>query len=213
MAFSLAAIQKAQKRRRAAVAPSLPPLGSFDPSLLLQYNANARAAQDAQDQYDLGAAQAQDNFGIQTSRIGTQLQQAQQDTAQRSTDLAHQYGTLAHQQAQGALQRNVESAGILQQALARRQANSQHDQALIDTAMSRTKQQADWQKSDLALNLARAFGSGRNGQPLGTNTLNLIQTKNNATGGNLDLSQAAYLQAAAAGYSPPRRKPRVPMVI
>lgn len=208
------ALTKARKKRPAKFAPSLPPLGSFDPGVLLQYGANRRGAEDAQAQFDLAQAQAQDDFAIGTGRLGQRRTELEQDHTTALSDLHRDYGNLAARQNEGALKANVQSAGLLKQALAARLANQQHDQTGLDTSFNRAVTTNDEQKADLGLNLSRLFGSGRNGNPLGSNTLNLIQTKNNATAGNLDLSQVAYQQAAAAGYRIPRRKTRrQPMVI
>lgn len=255
MGFSVAAIKQAQKRR-AQAAPSLPPLGSFDPSILLQYGANKRAASDAQDIFSLSKTQAEDQYGINKGRLDTNTGQSLQDLAtqhsqtladlltgrqrntqdyQRATaDLAHNYSILADKQNQGARQANVESAGILGHAADIRAANQSHDQqgldtpyqraladsttaeqrtnAAYDTNVQRTNQNAGWQGSDLALALARRFGSGTGGNPLGTDTLNLLQTMNNATSGNLDLSGVAYQQAAANGFRFPTRRKRTVIV-
>lgn len=226
MAFSLQSIKKA--RRRVQAAPSLPPLGSYDPSVLLQYGENKRTADDAQSTYDLGKAQAQDDYAIQTGRLGQSLQDSladiltgkqrnQQDYTTATANLAHQYGAQATQQAEGDLRGNVESAGILARQQAIRQQNQAHDQSGLDTSLqraladsttseARVKQDADNKKADLALALSRAYGSGKKGNPLGTNTLNLTQTKANALAGNLDLSGVAYQQAAANGYRFPKRR-------
>lgn len=227
MAFSLKNIQKAQRRRRGAV-PALPPLGSFDPSILLQVGQNRRTAENAQQQFDLGQAQAQDDFGIQTQRLAQQegnsladlvtgRQRLSEDRTNALADLGRGYGSLAHRQAEGALRANVQSAGLLAQSLAARKANMAHDQAGVDqsynrsladstTAEQRLRQDVGNRKADLALTLSRAYGSGKGGQPLGTNVLNLLQTKNDALSGNLDLTGVAFQQAAANGYTLPRRR-------
>lgn len=48
----------------------MPPLGSYDPSIFLQRQQNQRTASDAGDTFALGQAQAQDDVGIQLSRLG-----------------------------------------------------------------------------------------------------------------------------------------------
>jgi hypothetical protein len=68
-------------------------------------------------------------------------------------------------------------------------------------------------EADLSLNLSRAYGSGKNGQPLGSATLNLIQSRNAALGGNLDLATVAHTQAAANGYVTPPRKKRRALIV
>jgi hypothetical protein len=258
VAFSVASIQKAQKRKQ-SVAPSLPPLGSYDPSLLLQYGANNRAAQNAQGQYDLGQAQAQDNFGIQTGRVDQSLannltdlgtskdrsladlltnrDRNQQDYTTASQGLDRRYAQLGRVQGEHARQQHIEGGGILAQSLAKRQANRALDQQPLDTSLQRSLadsttaqsrlgqdyttntgragQAAATSKADLALALARGYGSGTGGNPLGTQTLNLTQTQNDALGGNLDLSGVAYGQAAANGFrfpSTPKRK-KAPVIV
>jgi hypothetical protein len=233
VAFSVGSIRKAQNRRRSGT-PALPPLGSFDPSLLLQYNQNRRTTENAQQQFDLGQSQAQDDLAIQMQRVSQQQGESQADIAtgrQRLTedhttalnDLNRNYAVLANKQAEGALKANVASPGLLAQALARRQGNLAADQKPIDTAFQRgltdssTAEQrlgedASSRKADLLLSLSRAYGSGTRGQPLGANTLSLLQTKNDALGGNLDLTGVAYQQAAANGFRFPRRRRRTVLV-
>lgn len=205
MAFSLASIQKAKKRRTAA-APSLPPLGSYDPSVLLQYQQNKRTADNAQQQFDLGQSQAQDNLAIQLARLGQQETNLGTDRGTALENIGRNYGNLAETQAAGANRANVQSAGLLAQSLAKRQANQGLEQKTVDTSYQRSLADSANQKADLSLALSRAYGSGKGGQPLGTNTLNLTQTKADALGGNLDLSGVAYQQAAANGFRFPKKK-------
>lgn len=228
------ALTRARKKKPARFAPSLPPLGSYDPSILMQYGANQRGANDYEDQFALAQAQAQDDFAIQTGRLGENQQQTLADLTTRRTrnledyntskgDIQRRYGEQAAVQSERAIRSGVQSQGLLAQALARRMENAKRDQTGLDTSLARSQADLataeqrstsdfDQRKADLALNLARMFGSGKGGQPLGSNTLQLIQTRNNATAGNLDLSAVAYQQAAANGFRFPRRRRKAAII-
>lgn len=233
-----AAFQKAKRKRLPA--PASPPPGTYNP----QYDAQARAQQrqydDLLQNFGIGKTRAQNDLTLALGNLNqsqqnalsdlgtshdrnlqdltTNQQYAAQDHATALDALNRNYATLAGRQAEGAIRSGVESAGILAQAIARRNANKANDQAPIDTAygrqqaaattaenrinqdyttnVGRTQQDAQQRQDALKLAFDRAFG------PSGDNVLQIARAGRDLTAGNLDLTSQKWYDATANGYAP-----------
>lgn len=157
MAFTISAIAKAKRKRRAA--PADPPFGTYDPQLDATGRSNQRGYDDYRQDYQIGSTRGQDDLLIalgQNTR-GTQNELADLTTGRdrsladllrnrgRATedhttalgDLDRSYATLANRQGQNARRAHVEGPGIMAQALAKRTENRALDQKPIDTSFNR----------------------------------------------------------------------------
>jgi hypothetical protein len=164
-----------------------PPQGTYDP--IIDYN--AQAAQRGYDQQFNDAQtlfeQGQEDYGLGVKDLNTGRDNAftdlmtgrvrgDQDYQFQTSELGRGYGILGRQQAEGAAQRGVTSAGLLGKSAQVRGANQQREQGQLDlfntrrledynTNSGRVVQQHD--RGLLGLNLANArqFG-GFNGQAI-----------------------------------------------
>lgn len=249
MAFSVKSIAAAKRRR--AQTPANPPPGTYDPTIDATGRNNQRSYDDTLQNFAIGSQRAKDDLGIALGNIGTSQQNSLSDlstghdrsladllsgrdrnAADHQTalaDLARNYSMLADKQGQAARQANVESGGILAQALAKRQANQAHDQAPIDTAFNRSladsttaeqrigqdyatntgrvNQGATNQSDAVKLAFDRAYGAN------GDQALNVSRAGRNLVAGNLDLSNQRWYQAAAMGYSPVQQRRRKQVIV
>lgn len=251
MAFSLTSIKKAQKKRRRL--PSEPPPGTYDPTIDATQRQNQRGYDDLLQDFAIGKQRGQSDLDIALGNLGTDKTNALEDlTTSRDRNLAdlitgrtragedhtaalgtlaHNYDVLANKQGQQARQAQVESKGILAQALAKRAANQARDQAPIDTAYARqmqdsalsesrlgedftrgtarTEQGATSQSDALKLAFDRAYGPG------GENAVRISRAGRDLVAGNLDLSNMRWFQAAQMGYSPtiPKKKTKKQVIV
>lgn len=229
-----------------------PPEGTYNPQYDAQQGQIQRQYADMGQDYTVGKTRAQDDFQTALGDLGTSRDQALQDVNSSSgrslADIAtartragenlstalgtvqHNYTVLAGRQAEGARHANVESAGILAEAAAARQANQARDVAPIQTSYDRTiadlgtqgqrvnedtstqtgriGQSYDRNTSKLALAVDRAYGAQ------GDQTINLARAGRDLNANKLDLSAGRWYDAVANGYAPaPKKKRKVPVII
>jgi hypothetical protein len=162
-----------------------PPVGTYDP--IIDYNAGAaqrgfnNTSNDAQTTFEQG----KENYGIGLGDItrgrdrslfdlGTSETRLNQDYGFQTSELGRNYGILGRQQAEGAAQRGVTSAGLLGKSAAVRSENQGreqgqldlgHNRGLEDIGTQRTRVGEDFTRDKLGLDLgnARTFG-GFNGE-------------------------------------------------
>jgi hypothetical protein len=173
-----------------------PPVGTYDPAI--DYNSQAanrgfeQTRNDAQTAFEQGQQDYGLNLGDLTrgrdnslSDLGTNAQRGLLDIGQAGTrnnedfwtqtgNLQRQYGILGRQQAEGAAQRGVTSAGLLGKSAQVRAANQGRDQGVLQTAHDRTEQDLNtaYQRTsqDYATNAGRtntAFDQGKTRLDLG----------------------------------------------
>lgn len=164
-----------------------PPVGTYDPSI--DYNASAaqrgfdQTSNDAQTTFEQGQQDYNLNLGDLTRGKDWTLQdlntsefRLNEDYGLRSAENTRQYGILGRQQAEGAAQRGVTSAGLLGKSNQVRGENQGRDQAQINLGRDRglqdvgrqrerTNETFNQNKTRLNLGNARQFG-GFNGQTI-----------------------------------------------
>jgi hypothetical protein len=215
-----------------------PPVGTYDPAIdynadasnrgfgQLQNDAQTRFEQGQQD-YGLGLGELTQGRDYNLADIGTGEKRLGEDYGFRSSENTRQYGILGRQQAEGAAQRGVTSAGLLGKSAAVRGANQTREQGQIDlsrdrgmedfgTQRTRTNTAFDQGKTRLDLGNAREFG-GFNGQTIlnpltGKPEFGSLITGVTRAGTENTAFQAAAGgqragQAAASEYSSPLLKP------
>lgn len=161
-----------------------PPPGTYDP--IIDYNAGAanrgftQTQNDAQTLFDQG----QEDYGLglgdltrgrdrTLADVATGQRRLDEDRYYATDNLGRQYGILGRQQAEGAAQRGVTSAGLLGKSAQVRGANQAREQTQIDLAHNRqftdlqttaNRTGEDFNRNKLGLDLgnARQFG-GFNG--------------------------------------------------
>lgn len=136
-----------------------PPRGTYDSAL--DYNADAAnrgllyTQNDAQTAYEQG----QQNYGLNLGDLTQGRDRTLADILAQKNDVTRGYGILGHQQAQGAAQRGITSAGLLGKGDTIRAANQAHDLAPLDLAATRANEDFTHGKTLLDLNNARQFGA------------------------------------------------------
>jgi hypothetical protein len=164
-----------------------PPVGTYDP--VIDYNAGAaqrgynQTFNDAQTLFEQG----QEDYGLGVKDLtrgrdrnlfdlDTSQTRLGQDYGFQTSELGRQFGILGRQQAEGAAQRGVTSAGLLGKSAQVRSENQgreqgqldlQRDRGLQDIGTQRTRTGEDFDRGKLGLDLgnARQFG-GFNGQAI-----------------------------------------------
>jgi hypothetical protein len=161
-----------------------PPVGTYDSAL--DYNASAASRGLTQTQNDANTAyeQGQQDYGLglgdltrnrdyALGDLGTNESRLNQDYGFQTSEIGRNYGILGRQQAEGAAQRGVTSAGLLGKSAAVRAENQGRDQGQLDlthnrgledigTQRTRTNTAFDTGKLQLDLANSRQFG-GFNG--------------------------------------------------
>lgn len=164
-----------------------PPQGTYDRAL--DYNSSAAqrgynqtfndaqtAYEQGQQDYGLGLGDLTRSRDYNLQDLGTSQDRLQGDYGINNAELHRGYEILGHQQAEGAAQRGVTSAGLLGKSAATRNANLGWDQNKLDVGLARGLQDVrtqrdrtntafDQGKTRLDLGNVRAFG-GFNGNGL-----------------------------------------------
>lgn len=197
-----------------------PPPGTYDP--VLDYNAGAaqrgftQTQNDAQTLFDQG----QEDYGLSLGDLTrntewtrndlyTSGQRLNEDYGLATAENQRQYGILGRQQAEGAAQRGVTSAGLLGKSAAVRAENQGRDQAKLDLSKNRGQQDLDtqWQRSGalfdrgklgLDLGNARQFG-GFNGALINNPLTGTPYTGSLATGVQRAFTENEAYQGGIAG--------------
>jgi hypothetical protein len=224
--FSLSAIARAQRGRRA---PVNPPPGTYDPVIDSTVRQNKRQYEDTSQDFTVGQTRAQDDLAVALQQLGlsenrnmedlgVSRSRAAEDHSRSLSDLVLRYTRLGRSQAEGDRHAGVVSAGILSQQAAIRAANQARDQQPIDQAYSRfnedagrsqgrLQQDAGSRAQELNLDFSRLWDPKS-----GDNVIRLQRAGRDLQDANLDASGQRWYQATAGGYSPPKKKRRTLIV-
>lgn len=200
------------------VPPTMPPPGTYDPSLDAQLGAANRGYGDLQSQTGVDNQRAQDDFNLQSGHLHDLLNNNLADllTGRNRThdayeqglaNLDHNYAQLGDQQLQQTNAMGGLEGGALQQALAKRMANEARDRQPMDTAeqqsavdygtnVDRANAGYNYDVGNLGLGLSR-------GNEDRANTLGIAGRENAQFG--KDIGAQRWFQATQAGYDPPQK--------